>query len=172
MTPRLRVKSSPKRRVNPLVAKGIEQVDWKDIGMLRMFISDCGKIRARRVTGLTPRQQRQGGDRDPQRPGDGPAALPQHGEGVTGEMSRRCQLTGREPGFGKSVSHSHRRTNRRWDPNVQARRYWLACERRWVRLKLSAKGSRPSTSWVWRPRSRGCGPEGRRSDGQDEQDRP
>ena len=34
-------------------------------------------------------------------------------------MSRRCQLTGRQPGFGKSVSHSHVRTNRRWDPNIQ-----------------------------------------------------
>lgn len=55
-------------------------------------------------------------------------------------MSRRCRLTGREPGFGKSVSHSHRRTSRRWDPNVQTRRYWLPGERRWVRLRLSVKG--------------------------------
>ncbi|HVL84867.1 MAG TPA: 50S ribosomal protein L28 [Pseudonocardia sp.] len=55
-------------------------------------------------------------------------------------MSRRCQLTGREPGFGKRVSHSQRRTPRRWDPNVQTRRYWLAAENRYVRLQLSAKG--------------------------------
>ncbi len=55
-------------------------------------------------------------------------------------MSRRCQLTGRKPGFGKSVSHSHRRTSRRWDPNIQTRRYWLPAENRWVRLKLSTKG--------------------------------
>ncbi|MCY7342204.1 MAG: 50S ribosomal protein L28 [Pseudonocardia sp.] len=55
-------------------------------------------------------------------------------------MSRRCQLTGREPGFGKSVSHSHRRTSRRWDPNIQIRRYWLPGEGRWVRLRLSVKG--------------------------------
>ena len=55
-------------------------------------------------------------------------------------MSRHCQLTGREPGFGKSVSHSHRRTNRRWDPNIQTRRYWLPSENRWIRLTLSAKG--------------------------------
>ena len=54
-------------------------------------------------------------------------------------MARRCELTGREPGFGKSVSHSHRRTSRRWDPNVQTRRYWFAEENRWVRLTLSAK---------------------------------
>ncbi|MDT7632013.1 MAG: large subunit ribosomal protein [Pseudonocardiales bacterium] len=54
-------------------------------------------------------------------------------------MSRRCQLTGRQPGFGKSVSHSHVRTNRRWDPNVQTRRYWLPTEGRYLRLKLSTK---------------------------------
>ena len=55
-------------------------------------------------------------------------------------MSRRCQLTGRAPGFGNSVSHSHRRTARRWDPNIQTRRYWLPSEGRYVRLRLSAKG--------------------------------
>lgn len=55
-------------------------------------------------------------------------------------MSRRCQLTGRAPGFGNNVSHSHRRTARRWDPNIQVRRYWLPSEGRYVRLRLSAKG--------------------------------
>jgi large subunit ribosomal protein L28 len=54
----------------------------------------------------------------------------------------RCQLTGREPSFGKRVSHSHVRTSRRWDPNVQVRRYWLASEGRQVRLALSVKGIR------------------------------
>ena len=55
-------------------------------------------------------------------------------------MSRRCQLTGREPGFGRNVSHSNRRTSRRFDPNIQHKRFWLAEEGRWVRLRLSAKG--------------------------------
>jgi large subunit ribosomal protein L28 len=55
-------------------------------------------------------------------------------------MARRCVLTGREPGFGRNVSHSHRRTPRRFDPNIQTKRYWLAAENRFVRLKLSAKG--------------------------------
>jgi small subunit ribosomal protein S18 len=50
----------PKRRkANPLRARKIESVDWKDTALLRTFISDRGKIRARRVTGLTPRQQRE-----------------------------------------------------------------------------------------------------------------
>jgi large subunit ribosomal protein L28 len=55
-------------------------------------------------------------------------------------VSARCQLTGREPGFGHAVSHSHRRTKRRFDPNIQRKRYWLASEGRHVRLTLSAKG--------------------------------
>jgi small subunit ribosomal protein S18 len=37
----------------------VAEVDWKDTALLRTFISDRGKIRARRVTGLTPQQQRQ-----------------------------------------------------------------------------------------------------------------
>ena len=48
----------PKRKANPLHAKRITEVDWKDVTLLRTFISDRGKIRARRVTGLTPQQQR------------------------------------------------------------------------------------------------------------------
>jgi len=55
-------------------------------------------------------------------------------------MSAECQVTGRKPGYGKQVSHSHRRTSRRWEPNLQRRRYWLASENRWVRLRVSAKG--------------------------------
>ncbi|MGH8881753.1 MAG: 50S ribosomal protein L28, partial [Stackebrandtia sp.] len=39
-------------------------------------------------------------------------------------MSAHCQVTGRTPGFGKSVSHSHVRTNRRWDPNIQRKTYY------------------------------------------------
>ncbi|MBJ7901773.1 50S ribosomal protein L28 [Streptomyces sp. NPDC004549] len=55
-------------------------------------------------------------------------------------MSAHCQLTGRSPGFGHRVSHSHRRTKRRFDPNIQRKRYWLPSEGRHVRLTLSAKG--------------------------------
>jgi large subunit ribosomal protein L28 len=55
-------------------------------------------------------------------------------------MSAICDVTGRRPGYGKQVSHSHRRTSRRWEPNLQRRRYWLASESRWVRLRVSTKG--------------------------------
>ncbi|MGW4076212.1 50S ribosomal protein L28 [Streptomyces asiaticus] len=54
-------------------------------------------------------------------------------------MSAHCQLTGRQPGFGQNISHSHRRTKRRFDPNVQRKRYWLPSEGRHIRLTLSTK---------------------------------
>ncbi|WP_369056324.1 50S ribosomal protein L28 [Kineococcus terrestris] len=55
-------------------------------------------------------------------------------------MPARCQVTGAVPGFGKSVSHSHRRTNRRWDPNVQRKTYWVPSLGRSVKLTVSARG--------------------------------
>jgi large subunit ribosomal protein L28 len=55
-------------------------------------------------------------------------------------MSARCQVTGVEPVFGNNVSHSHRRTKRRFNPNIQHRRYWLPSERRFIRLTVGAKG--------------------------------
>ncbi len=47
----------PKR--NALDEAKIDYVDYKDVALLRRFISDRGKIRSRRVTGLRPQQQRQ-----------------------------------------------------------------------------------------------------------------
>lgn len=47
-----------KRRTNQLRALGITTVDYKDVQLLRTFISDKGKIRSRSVTGLTVQQQR------------------------------------------------------------------------------------------------------------------
>lgn len=55
-------------------------------------------------------------------------------------MSRTCQVTGAQPGFGHRVSHSHRRTKRRFDVNIQSRRYWAPSLNRHVRLTLSARG--------------------------------
>ncbi|RZQ63994.1 30S ribosomal protein S18 [Amycolatopsis suaedae] len=51
--------SRPVRRKRNPLPKGMSEVDWKDVDLLRRFISDRGKIRARRVTGLTPYQQKQ-----------------------------------------------------------------------------------------------------------------
>ena len=51
-----------------------------------------------------------------------------------------CQVTGAVPGFGHSISHSHRRNKRRFDPNVQKKTYWVPSLRRKVTLNVSAKG--------------------------------
>ncbi|MGB0437958.1 MAG: 30S ribosomal protein S18 [Mycobacterium sp.] len=48
-----------RRKANPFKALGITTVDYKDTPLLRTFISERGKIRSRRVTGLTVQQQRQ-----------------------------------------------------------------------------------------------------------------
>ena len=56
---KFRMEQTRRPKKNPLKAEGIEKVDYKDTKTLRLFISDRGKIRSRRVTGLTPQQQRQ-----------------------------------------------------------------------------------------------------------------
>ena len=48
----------PKKKANPLKQAKVEYIDYKDTNLLRKFISDRGKIRARRVTGVTVQEQR------------------------------------------------------------------------------------------------------------------
>jgi small subunit ribosomal protein S18 len=48
-----------RQKKNPLIALGVTTIDYKDVHLLRTFISERGKIRSRRVTGVTPQQQRQ-----------------------------------------------------------------------------------------------------------------
>ncbi len=55
-------------------------------------------------------------------------------------MAAVCQVTGAVPGFGHNISHSHRRTKRRFDPNVQKKKYYVPSLKRTVTLTLSAKG--------------------------------
>jgi large subunit ribosomal protein L28 len=55
-------------------------------------------------------------------------------------MSAHCMVTGAVPGFGHTISHSHRRTKRRFNPNIQHKRYWVPSLGRNVTLTLSAKG--------------------------------
>ncbi|AJW40429.1 MULTISPECIES: 30S ribosomal protein S18 [Nocardiaceae] len=56
---KVRAEAGRRPKKNPLNAAKVTTVDYKDINLLRQFISDRGKIRSRRVTGLTPQQQRQ-----------------------------------------------------------------------------------------------------------------
>ena len=48
----------PKKKANPLKAAKVENIDYKDAALLRKFISDRGKIRARRVSGNCSQHQR------------------------------------------------------------------------------------------------------------------
>jgi small subunit ribosomal protein S18 len=50
---------SGRRKPCPYCRDKIEQVDYKDVGALRRFVSDRGKIRSRRITGACRRHQRQ-----------------------------------------------------------------------------------------------------------------
>ena len=49
----------PRKKVNPLKAAKVQKIDYKDTALLRKFISDRGKIRSRRVTGVSVQEQRQ-----------------------------------------------------------------------------------------------------------------
>lgn len=57
-------------------------------------------------------------------------------------MSRVCQLTGKKPLVGHSVSHSNIKTKRRSLPNLQQRRFWVPSENRWVALRISTSAVR------------------------------
>lgn len=57
-------------------------------------------------------------------------------------MSKVCQVTGKRPISGNNVSHSNRKTRRRFLPNLHFHRFWLQAEERFVRLRVSAKGMR------------------------------
>ncbi len=57
-------------------------------------------------------------------------------------MARVCQVTGKVPIGGNKVSHSNIKTKRRFLPNLQTKRFFLAEENKWITLKLSANGIR------------------------------
>ncbi|BBP46925.1 50S ribosomal protein L28 [Thiosulfatimonas sediminis] len=57
-------------------------------------------------------------------------------------MSKVCQVTGKRPAVGNNVSHSHRKTRRRFLPNLHSHRFWSEAESRFVKLRVSAAGMR------------------------------
>ena len=57
-------------------------------------------------------------------------------------MSRVCQVTGKRPVTGNNRSHASNATKRRFLPNLQTHRFWVESEKRFVKLRLSAKGMR------------------------------
>tara|TARA_B100000508_G_C11270194_1_gene185331 strand:- start:275 stop:511 length:237 start_codon:yes stop_codon:yes gene_type:complete len=57
-------------------------------------------------------------------------------------MSRVCQVTGKKPMAGHNVSHSNIKTKRRFLPNLKDHRFWVASEKRYVKLRVSSHGMR------------------------------
>ena len=57
-------------------------------------------------------------------------------------MSRVCQVTGKRPITGNTVSHANNRRRRRFLPNLHTQRFWLENEKRWVSLRVSTNGLR------------------------------
>ena len=57
-------------------------------------------------------------------------------------MSKVCDVTGKKPLVGHNVSHSNRHTKRRFEINLFTKRFWLEDEKRWITLRVSARGMR------------------------------
>jgi large subunit ribosomal protein L28 len=57
-------------------------------------------------------------------------------------MSRVCQITGKRPITGNTVSHANNKRRRRFLPNLHTQRFWLETDKRWVTLRVSANGMR------------------------------
>tara|TARA_Y100001980_G_C14544892_1_gene324193 strand:+ start:1473 stop:1709 length:237 start_codon:yes stop_codon:yes gene_type:complete len=57
-------------------------------------------------------------------------------------MSRFCDVTGKKPMFGNNVSHANNKTKRRFNINLQKKKFWLPDEKRFVTLRLSTRGIR------------------------------
>ena len=57
-------------------------------------------------------------------------------------MSKVCKVTGKKPLSGNNVSHAKNRTKRTFEPNLHKHKFWIESEKRYVNLKVSAKGMR------------------------------
>ena len=57
-------------------------------------------------------------------------------------MSKVCQITGKRPMSGNNVSHANNKTKRRFLPNLHVHRYWLASQKRWIKLRVTTHGMR------------------------------
>ena len=53
---------------------------------------------------------------------------------------RVCEITGKTAVVGNNVSHSNRKTKRKFSPNLRTKRFWSEEENRWITLKVSAAG--------------------------------
>src|SRR5687768_8926636 len=98
-------------------------------------LRECDPVRWRSARNI-PHRMRQPAERPAargrRRPGYGRPVRPRS---LT--MSRVCQVTGKRVQTGNNVSHANNKTRRRFLPNLHERRFWVASENRWVKLRLS-----------------------------------
>ncbi len=57
-------------------------------------------------------------------------------------MSKICDITGKKPQVGNNVSHSNIKTKRRFNPNLQKKRFYIPEEDKWITLKVSTSAIR------------------------------
>ena len=57
-------------------------------------------------------------------------------------MARVCEICGKHPSVGNTVSHANNKTKRTFLPNLHYRRFWVESENRWVRLRVSTNALR------------------------------
>ena len=57
-------------------------------------------------------------------------------------MSRVCQITGKGPMVGNTVSHANNKVKKRFLPNLQTHRFWVEGEKKFIKLRVSAQGLR------------------------------
>ena len=64
-------------------------------------------------------------------------------------MSKKCEITGKKVTFGNNVSHSHRKTRRKFKVNLQAKRVYIPELKKWVKLNLSTRAIRTLQKKEW-----------------------
>jgi len=52
-------------------------------------------------------------------------------------MSRICQLSGKKPMVGNNVSHSNKKTKRRFDINLIKKKFYIPSDQKWITLKIT-----------------------------------
>ena len=57
-------------------------------------------------------------------------------------MARKCQVTGAKTSFGNNVSHSNRRTRRKWLVNLKTKKVYDEVKNKWVKVRVSARALR------------------------------
>ena len=60
-----------------------------------------------------------------------------------------CEITGKVAVIGNNVSHSNRKTKRKFSPNLKTKRFWSEEEGRWITLKVSAAGMKTRRVSQW-----------------------